>query len=419
MKFVFVSDSTFEPWDWTNPDTVGIGGSETSHIEMARRLAEAGHQVISYAPTPFTGPIDGPGHVTWFRCDQINWAAPDVNVWVLYRAPHLADHLPAGATAWLICQDTDYEMRGNELTAERLAKFTRIVALCGVHGDYLKAKYPAAKARVCVSSNGVKAELIRQIAADPPERNPLRMMYASSPDRGLETLLEIFPRIAEQVEGLELHIYYGFDNIDKVIAHMGENHRASKTKKRIAKMFDHPGITYHGRTPQPELLREWFKAGIWCHPSNFTETSCITCMDAQACGAIPVTSPVWAISENVQHGFFIEGNVKNPLVRARYIHSVFSLALQPNLQDQIRGESMPWALDEFDWANFTGQWEGWARFDAKAKRRTPQSVQASGIIEATRAALAKHADVIEWPALGVRVPDVAAYEAQAAAEVML
>ena len=30
MDFVFYSHPTFEPWDWTNPETVGIGGSETS-----------------------------------------------------------------------------------------------------------------------------------------------------------------------------------------------------------------------------------------------------------------------------------------------------------------------------------------------------------------------------------------------------
>ena len=38
------------------------------------------------------------------------------------------------------------------------------------------------------------------------------MIYSSSPDRGLELLLSLFPKVKEQVPEAKLDIFYGFEN---------------------------------------------------------------------------------------------------------------------------------------------------------------------------------------------------------------
>ena len=359
MNFRFVSEPTFEPWDHTNPNTVGIGGSETSHIEMSRRLCRRDHSVWSYAPIPGGAEVDDAG-VFWIPSERyLDSTFGRGDVWIIYRAPHMVDQLPKDAIAWLICQDVDYP---RQLTEERAKRFSRIIALCETHAAYLKARYPFVADRIFVSSNGIRSEFIAELSPgtliSPETRNSRRLMYASSPDRGMEFLLDIFPRAKEIVPDLELHIYYGFDNIDKL-----KNEAVRKNAERLKEMTHQPGVTVHGRTPQPKLTSEWFKAGIWCHPSNFTETSCITCMDAQACGAIPITQPVWAVGENVQHGIFIEGDVRSDLIRSRYVTEVVSLALDPERQQDIRSDMMPYARERFGWERFVDQWEAWARMD--------------------------------------------------------
>jgi glycosyltransferase involved in cell wall biosynthesis len=355
MKFIFISSPSFEPWDWTNPDIQGIGGSETSHIEMSNRLSDRGHQVHSYAPTPFEDRRINPHGVKWEQC---KFARRDHDgVWIVYRDPVVIDGIPEGQPIWLICQDVDYPT----LTPERAARLTRIVALCETHGKYLRAMYPSIADKVFVSSNGIKAELIKKALENPPKRNPRRLIYASSPDRGLLHLAQIFGRAREIVPDLELHFYYGFDNIQKV---EDRNPRVRALTNRIRKAVDQPGIEHHGRTGQPELIQEWLKAGIWCHPSSFTETSCITCMDAQALGAVPITTPTWAIGENVEHGVFIEGDpYDDELTRARYALELVRLALDPIRQERIREAMMPWALERFGWERFVDQWEEWASED--------------------------------------------------------
>jgi glycosyltransferase involved in cell wall biosynthesis len=357
LNFIFLSVPTFEPWDWTNPDTKGIGGSETSHIEMSNRLSDRGHDVYSYGPTPFKEPTVNPHGVTWERCDNDPNIWRRNGIWVIYRDPQSIDDVQPGNPAWLICQDVDYPA----LTAERAAKFTRIVTLCETHAFYMRLRFPHLADRICVSSNGIKSELIADALKNPPARNPKRLMYASSPDRGLVHLALIFSRAKEVISDLELHVYYGFNNIEKVIQ---KSAYIQKNTNEIRRALDQPGIEWHGRTAQPELIQEWLKAGIWCHPSSFTETSCITCMDAQALGAIPITTPVWAIADNVKHGVFIEGDpYTDNLTRARYTLELIRLATDEKRQEEIRAEMMPWAQSFFGWEKFVDQWEEWAEHD--------------------------------------------------------
>lgn len=364
MNFVFLSVPTFEPWDWNNPDLIGIGGSETSHIEMSNRLSDRGHNVYSYGPTPFKEPTVNPHGVTWERCDNDQNIWRRDGVWVVYRDPQSIDDVDVSRNpAWLICQDVDYPA----LTEERARKFTRIVTLCEAHAQYMRMKFPALADKIFVSSNGIKSEYIAEALKNPPTRNPKRLMYASSPDRGLLYLCTIFQRAREIMPDIELHVYYGFNNIKKV----EENNPWVREKTNIIrKALDQPGIEVHGRTGQPALIQEWLKAGIWCHPSSFTETSCITCMDAQALGAIPITTPTWAIGENVEYGVFIEGDpyVDN-LVRARYTLELVKLASDPERQEKIRTEMMPHAQKRFGWERFVDQWEEWAREDLKQMHR--------------------------------------------------
>lgn len=382
MKFVFVSAPTFEHWNWHNPDDPGIGGSETSHVEMSRRIARRGHHVVSYAPVAIEDK-DPESGVNWLWAED--WTREqDVNVYVIYRAPELADSLPEGANAWLICQDVDYPfgLKNGGLTKERALKFSRIVALCEEHGRYLRAAHPEIADRVYVSSNGIKAELIRELAYSGIERNPRRLMYASSPDRGLMHLLEIFRRAKENVPDLELHVFYGFDNMDKVINSSNPNSgRAKWIKETLLKAMDQPGVYHHGRLGQRALLREWLKSGLWCHPSDFPETSCITCMDAQACGVIPITGPLWAVKENVEHGTFVSGDPGNNLVRAHYTLELIRLAKDLEEQAAIRDEMIPYALKRFDWERFADQWSSWAHADVESSYQHGRNAEMLDTVE--------------------------------------
>lgn len=355
MKIHIFSVKHFEDWDWTNSVEKGIGGSETSAVEMAWRLARRGHEVICYAPVPWKGEEKWRG-TTWKHFKDADFT--EDGLWVLYRCPSYLDKfgpIKESQPRWLMCQDAHYEYGINE---ERSAKLDRVIALCEEHAFYLSHVYPGLAGKIWITSNGVKLDLMREVMKKNIVRNPYKLMYASSPDRGLVVLLDIFKKAKELEPKLELHVFYGFHNINKLTE--GEaswKDALIKIKRDAEKGMKQEGVIWHDRVSQNELYEHWLSSGLWVYPTDFTETSCITCMEAQAMGAIPITNPLWALKDNVGWGISIEGNVSgDKLVQARYVAEIIRAVRDPKIQDQ-REPMMRWARQYFNWERWVDQWE--------------------------------------------------------------
>jgi glycosyltransferase involved in cell wall biosynthesis len=359
MQVTSFHPPTFRNYDHTTPDLEGIGGSETAQIQMATGLAKRGHDVVVYAPTPGGESSVDPNGVRWFDCQKADFTRE--GIWILNRCPQVADYFPADHPSqklWLLAEDTHYE----SMTEERGAKLDRYICLCQSHAWFTAQRFPYLKDKICIGANGVRMELIREIEKDPPVRNPRKMIFASSPDRGLMPLLKMFPRIKEWLgASCELHCFYGFKNIELMIQNSADpTGKLARQKAEIMKAMEQPGVVWHDRVTQPELYREWFSAGLLVSPSQFSETNFITCQEAQAMGAIPVVAPVWAAGEYVHHGVHVWGDTYNdPLTQARFVGEVYRIASNPELQEKIRPEMMKWARGTFAWDRSVDRLEQW------------------------------------------------------------
>lgn len=359
MKINFYNPQAFEPWDFRNTE-IGIGGSETCMVEMSRRLSTLGHDVTCYAHIPDPKEVRSDGKVEWYH--TINAHFSDNVLWIIFRSPETADCIPEGTKAWHVSQDVVYfENCGGEYTEERCDKFDRIIGLCPAHCEYLIKKFSYLDGRVYLSSNGISSDRIKQL--EKVERDQFSLIWSSSPDRGLEALVNIFLRAREYEERLKLNIFYGFDNLDKVIAKKPDGPQAKFKRRIMRRIGENPeknGIYFYGRIGQTDLWKEYLKSSIWCYPTTFQETSCISCMEAAALGCIPITNPIWALQSNVQYGILIEGDpLGDKLIQSRYVSQLVNLAKSSGVQKQIRNEMISWALLRFDWTNIAKQWNEW------------------------------------------------------------
>jgi len=347
-NFALWSPHMLETWDFNTPLYRGIGGSETSQVELAERLAKRGHNVVSYAPLGFGGTThEG---VKWLPTEALD-TFPENYTWLIYRNPKFFDlPLPEGKY-WFVAQDVGYDW-----TDSQSSRVNKYLALCRAHAAYTEQLWPQFKGRIILTSNGIRRDVIETIEKEGIKRDPLKIIYASSPDRGLLLVLKDWFRVKELCPEAHLHIFYGFQNAEKVMT--AGNKALGLQISEIKELLNQKDIHWRGRINQLDLYREWFSAGLWFYPNDFPETSCITCMDAQACGAVPVCNDLWALKQNVFHGRMVPGvPQKDNVCRMSLIWELADLLNNPEKQEATREEMMIDARDTFDWEKFVTQLE--------------------------------------------------------------
>lgn len=121
---------------------------------------------------------------------------------------------------------------------------------------------------------------------------PIRLIYHSTPHRGLELLLPVFDALCEDHPDIHLDVFssfklYGWEQRDQPYEHLFEFCR------------QHPKITYHGTQPN-EVIREALKkAHIFAYPCIWLETSCLCAIEAMSAGTIMVAPGYGALPETM------------------------------------------------------------------------------------------------------------------------
>jgi len=148
-----------------------------------------------------------------------------------------------------------------------------------------------------------------------------RLHYSSSPDRGLDNILEMLPWLTEKCPDVTLHIYYSFYNWSQAAKSRGDS-RELKQIEAMQKQIDNYGakVVMHGRVGQQELANEWKKAWCWFYPSSFTETFAITAVEAQLSATPIVCSNVGALQTTVgEYGIRVQHHPYSAEARKEYL----------------------------------------------------------------------------------------------------
>lgn len=327
LDVVFFIGDGVEQWNPQSVKKTGIGGSEMMAIHQARNLAALGHRVRVYNSCGKNGEgiYDG---VEYHQTDKYQDLQCDVLV-VSRRADMLADKYNITAKLKLLWVHDVFAIAA---TNELLLKADKILALSEWHKQNLVNFHNVHPDHVIVTRNGI--DLTRFEKHLP--RNKFKCINSSSPDRSWPILLEVWPKIKEQVPEAELHLYYGFKNWEFMAQHdKPQMDLINYLKNKIAEMAP-LGVVYHDRISQQQLSEEFLSAGCWIHPTWFTETSCITAMEAQAAGLFITTSSIAALNETVaSRGTLIDGDWTSQPYKDQFVKSVVKSMKQSHEADRL------------------------------------------------------------------------------------
>ncbi|HEY9614447.1 glycosyltransferase family 4 protein [Allocoleopsis sp.] len=121
---------------------------------------------------------------------------------------------------------------------------------------------------------------------------PPILAYTSTPFRGLDILLDVFPRIRSAVPGTRLKVFSSMK-----VYQVAEAEDESQYGSLYRRCQETTGVEYLGSLPQPDLACELQSVLVFAYPNSFAETSCIAVMEAMASGCSIVTSDLGALPE--------------------------------------------------------------------------------------------------------------------------
>ncbi len=344
---------TAETWGPDSQNNGGIGGSETAVIELSKRLAGMGWKITVFNDgnwPPEGKEIDG---ISWQNYWTFN---PDDEFDVLWswRYPELFDYNIRARVAILDLHDV---MNPFIFTEDRLKKINKVF----VKTSYHRSLYPnVPDKKFVVVGNGVDLSrwniepMEKQTIEDERKSNPHRFIYSSTPNRGLDIVLQMWPKIREKIKDAELHIFYGWNTYYKIEKNNPE--RMAWMKKIQEKVHNTEGIIDHGRVGQKELAIEQLKSSFWIYPTYFPEIHCITACEMQAAGVIPLTSGYAALAETQQSGISMSGDVHSPVWQEQFIEQIVQIVEDKEFQKAEREKAIE-VSKQFSWDKVAEEWD--------------------------------------------------------------
>ena len=161
------------------------------------------------------------------------------------------------------------------------------------HWTYEKYRYffNVPDTRSVVIKNGIDYEELK-LKKDFTYKDPLRLVYFSTPWRGLDVLLNTMELLKDEKD-IVLDVY------SSTIIYGDGFHIENEPKflKLYEQARDLKNVNYKGYLHHNELMEKLKEYHVSVHPSTFEETFCISAMEALAAGCMLITTDLGAIPE--------------------------------------------------------------------------------------------------------------------------
>jgi glycosyltransferase involved in cell wall biosynthesis len=182
---------------------------------------------------------------------------------------------------------------------------------------------------------------------------PFRMLYASSYDRGGEHLLKMWPKIKEKIPTAELHIAYGWKMF---LVGYSNNPYMMSWKEKMDKLMEQDGVFHHGRLSKQDLNQLTESCDVWAYYCTFDETNCITALNSQRLGCVPITMKRAGLMDTVYSGKLIEGDGFEPETKQKYLDALVYAYENPEWV-KVESEKGKAGIEKFYWSNIAKEWE--------------------------------------------------------------
>lgn len=229
-------------------------------------------------------------------------------------------------------------------------KFEKLVFVSNWQFQWYQRHYGLPYYKCVVLQNAIEP-----ITPNKIDDGKIRLIYHTTPHRGLELLLPVFNKLCEKYDNIELDVYSSFNAY-------GWAERDVPYEPLFEFARNHPKINYHGYQPNDVVRDALAKADIYAYPSIWQETSCISMMEAMSAGCEIVHPNLAALPETAANWTAMYQFIESKQDHARLFYSVLDSAIanlrtegtQSRLQSQKGYADVfySWNLREMQWEHF-------------------------------------------------------------------
>ena len=187
---------------------------------------------------------------------------------------------------------------------------------------------------------------------------PLRLIYHTTPHRGLDILYAVYEKLSEEYgDRLHLDVFSSFDIY-------GWPERNEPYKPLFDALEAHPHVSYHGSVDN-KIIREKLKEShIFAYPSTWQETSCISAMEAMSAGCVVVCPSLAALPETTANFAMMYPFVEDKQIHAGLFYQTLKATIDgywsEEMENKLRFQKI-YADTFYGWNLRSHEWEGLLR----------------------------------------------------------
>ena len=182
----------------------------------------------------------------------------------------------------------------------------------------------------------------------------IRLIYTSTPHRGLNILVPVFEKLAEKYDNIHLDVFSSFEIY-------GWKQRDEQYQELFDRINNHKQMTHHGAKPNEEVREALTQAHIFAYPSIWPETSCLSLIEAMSAKLICIHSNYAALPETAANWTRMYQLHEEPNHHAGIFYSMLDSAIEnyssPSLHSNL--DAMKTYTDiYYGWDMRVLEWEG-------------------------------------------------------------
>lgn len=341
----------------------GLTGSESAFFNTAKGLASRGHHVdvfcdctMASANTPTLAganilPSEQPVGLDYDA--HLTWNEPDLLREIHGRGPRICVQQ---------LNDFDYCRPDFHTVVDYY------VSPSQPHVEHLLATNPQIRReQMRVVPNSIHLEFYD---GAPVKRDPYRMAYISSPDRGLHWLLDFLPDIRRVFPQATLYIYYQFQRWIEPMCNFWYDPKLPQffalgfRARYIVECLNRlgwngeNGVHVVGNIANVDLATELRKTGVFAYPCDvvrWTESFSVATMDACAAGCVPIISDADALAHLYRDVAVVLPGPPGAS-RAAWVSAIIEAMMGSGRTDQLRARG-PDFVRQYTWQECARRWE--------------------------------------------------------------